>query len=68
MNAKKTKFVLITKGQTDNNCNDEIKLTLNNAIIERIYSSILEHGLIVMRITQKRSNVELNLLDQHYLG
>lgn len=37
INVKKTKFILITKDQTDTR-NNEIKLILNNPIIERVYS------------------------------
>jgi hypothetical protein len=37
MNVKKTKFMLITKDQIDTR-NNEFKLILNNAIIERVYS------------------------------
>lgn len=63
--------MLITKDNTDTQ-NNEIKLSINNVIIERVYlfnvhTSILEHGLTVMEITQKRSNFELKLRDQHSL-
>lgn len=37
VNVKKTKFMLITKDQTDT-LNKEFKLILNNGIIERVYS------------------------------
>jgi len=40
----------------------------NNAIIEYIHTSILEHGFTVTGITQERSGVELKLLDQRSLS
>lgn len=67
MNFKKTKFMLLTKVQI-NTHNNEMKLILNDAIIERVYLYKYLGTWISSNGDSSRSGVKLKFPGQHSLN